>query len=388
MRPMTFILLILILLVAGVAVVYFFLTQMNGAGLGNVVPGAATPAPLLTGENGNQIGQVEPRPTETPAIRFVPVVVARVPLAAGQRLTAELMTTELRPDDNVAVQVNVTVQNLEELVGQIVRKDIAAGKEILRPFLALQATDLAMIGSDLALYVDQGRVAIAFPIDRYSGVAYSLRPGDQVDVLMSLNMLELDEEFQTVLPNHLARVDRFALEEGTSFLFAAETEGRLELLSLVNLVAQIGPRGGLSAVQIPRRVTQLTLQQADVIWVGNWRNPGDLEQAFRADVPAAEAAEGRPTPPDDPIRPEAIPDLVILGVSLQDALTLNWAQIVGIDVQLALRAQGDNSIFVTTSVSLPQMSEQGPLTIPAPGGWGLEPRVDLVPTPGLPDPEP
>jgi Flp pilus assembly protein CpaB len=388
MRPMTFILLILILLVAGVAVVYFFISQMNGGRLGDIVPGAATPVPLFTEENDNEVGQVEPQPTATPAIRFVPVVVARVPLAAGQRLTAELMSTELRPDDNVAVQVNVTVQNMEELVGQIVKKDIPAGKEILRPFLALQATDLAMIGSDLALYVDQGRVAIAFPIDRYSGVAYSLRPGDQVDVLMSLNILELDEEFQTVLPNHLARVDRFALEEGTSFLFASETEGRLELLDLVNLVAQIGPQGGLNAVQIPRRVTQLTLQQANVIWVGNWRSPADLEQAFQADVPVAGAAEGQPAPPDGPIRPEAIPDLVILGVSLQDALTLNWAQIVGIDVQLALRAQGDNSIFVTTSVSLPQMAEQGPLTLPAPGVWGLEPRVDLVPTPGLPEPEP
>jgi Flp pilus assembly protein CpaB len=389
MRPMTFVLLILILLVGAVAVVYFFLTQMNGGDLGNMLPGATTPVPVFTGENGNEISQVEPQPTATPAVRFLPVVVARVPLPAGQRLTAELLATELRPDDNLALQAGITFQSAGELVGRIINKDIAAGKEILTSFLALQPTDLAAMGSDLALYADGGRVAVAFPIDRYSGVAYALRPGDQVDVLMSLNLLELDEEFQTTLPNHLARVDRFALEEGESFLFAPEAEGRLQLLNLVNLVAQIGPQGGLNAVQIPRRVTQLTLQQARVLWVGNWRDPAaNLQQVFGAEAMVAQPGEDQPVPPDGSVRPEANPDLVILGLSLQDALTLNWAQVVGVDIQLALRAQGDNSTFVTTSISLPQMTEQGPLTIPVPGPWGLDPRVDLVPTPGLPDFEP
>jgi Flp pilus assembly protein CpaB len=392
MRPMTFILLILILLVGAVALIFVFLSPGNGV-LGNVLPGAATPTPIVTdiGENGDEVGQVQPQPTPTPAVRLVPVVVARASLSAGQRLTADLLTTELRPDSNLALQVMpaITYQNPDELVGRILKTDVAVGKEILSSFLALQPTDLVSMGSDLALYVDRGRVAVAFPIDRYSGVAYALRPGDQVDVLMSLNLVELDEEFQTVLPNHLARVDRIALEEGRAFLFASEAEGRLQLLNVINLVAQVGPRGGLDAFQVPRQVTQLTLQQADVIWIGNWRNPAaNLEQAFRAEPVVARPGEGQTAPQDDPLRPEPIPDIVILGVSLQDALTLNWAQVAGLNIQLALRAQGDNSIFVTTSVSLLQMSEQGPLTIPAPGRWSVEPRVDLVPTPGLPEIQP
>ncbi len=83
-------------------------------------------------------------------------------------------------------------------------------------------------------------------------------------------------------------------------------------------------------------------------------------------------------------RPEDQPDVVILSMTSQDALTLKWALDTGIDIDLVLRAQGDNSLFVTTSVSLPQIVEQGVLTIPEPAEVGLEPRVDLVPTPGVP----
>jgi Flp pilus assembly protein CpaB len=388
MRPMTFVLLILILLVGAVALVFFLLSPGNRGALGNVLPGASTPAPVFTDENRDEIGQVQPRATVTPAVSLVPVVVARVPISAGQRLTAELLTTEQRPDSNLAVVGEYTVQNPEDLIGRIVTRDVAAGKEILIPFLALQPTDILSMGSDLALYVVAGRVAVAFPIDRFSGVAYALRPGDQVDILMSLNLLELDEEFQTARPNHMARVDLIGFEEGETFLFEPEAEGRLQLLNVINVVAQIAPGNGLSAVQVPRRVTQLTMQQADVIWIGNWRDPAaNLEQVFGAATPAAQP-EDEPAEQNGPAQPGALPDLVILGLSLQDALTLNWAQVTGLDIQLALRSQGDNSTFVTTSVSLPQMAEQGPLTIPELLRWGLEPRVDLVPTPGLPEPDP
>jgi hypothetical protein len=157
-------------------------------------------------------------------------------------------------------------------------------------------------------------------------------------------------------------------------------------------VGVIGPGSGEEP--IPRRVTQLTLQQMEVIWVGSWRDPNfGFEQEFDADIevepdPATlgedEAPPPTPTPGPMNFRPEAQPDIVILSLTSQDALTLKWALDTGIDIDLVLRAQGDNSLFVTTSVSLPQIVEQGVLTIPEPAEVGLEPRVDLVPTPGVP----
>jgi Flp pilus assembly protein CpaB len=401
MRPRTFILLILVLLVGAVAVGLFVLTQLgNGGGVGNLIPGGATPDTGVPQES--EPGRpAQPAPTQTPTIRYMPVVVARLPLLAGQRLTEDMVTTELRPEENIVLAGSDSNQTVDQVVGRILKKDVPPGKEILNSFLALHPTDLASFGSDLSLYIEQGRVAVAFPINQFTGVAFAMRPGDQVDILMSLNLLELDEEFRTALPNHVARVNRFALEEGQSFLFPPEAEGRLELLSLVNQVAQISPQGGLAAVQLPRRATQLTLQQVQVVWMGSWRTPesGYYEQAFVAEAAGTSSAPGQANqagaqdqPPADtgPMRerPEDYPDVVILGLTLQDALTLKWALEVGIDIHLVLRAQGDNSTFVTTSISLPQMAEQGGLAIPQLLPYGLDPRVDVVPTPHLPTPTP
>jgi hypothetical protein len=113
-----------------------------------------------------------------------------------------------------------------------------------------------------------------------------------------------------------------------------------------------------------------------------------MDQEFNAD--AIQDSQVIPTPepntipePVDP-RSETQPDVVILSMLAQDALALKWALETGINVDLALRAQGDNSVFTTTSVSLPQIFEQGFMVAPEPSEVGLQPRVDAVPTPGLP----
>jgi hypothetical protein len=256
--------------------------------------------------------------------------------------------------------------------------------------LALNTTDLSTMGSDLALYVDQGRVAVAFPINRFSGAAFAMRPGDMVDVLMSVNLVMLDEEFQTLLPNTWERIDTTALEEGTAFFFPPETAGRLELIPLINVVANVKP--GVDEEQIPRRITQLTIQQAEVLWVGTWFDPSTQIQEFQAD---AVVPQPLPTPNEEGVvppvptatreRPEQRPDLIILSLTAQDALALKFALETGVDIDLVLRAQGDTSVFFTTSVSLPQMVEQGGLIVPEPLEEGLQPPINEVPAPSVPD---
>lgn len=386
-----FLVVIILLAIIGAAAAYVVLTQLGGNSAVNFLP-----------TNGNNAGDdglpdftapdqqsSQPQPTATPTVNYVSVVVARVDLPVGQRITPDLLLVERRPATNIAVQAGVTFENIDELVGQIVRVKVSRGQEILRPMLALNTTDLSAFGSDLALYVDQGRVAIAFPINRFSGAAFAMRPGDMVDVLMSVNLVMLDEEFQTMLPNDWQRINRIALQEGNAFLFPSETAGRLELIPLINVVANVQP--GVEEVQIPRRITQLTIQQAEVLWVGTWFDPSTQTQEFQADafipqpLPTPDS-EGVVPPPPTPTRerPESRPDLVILSLTAQDALTLKWALETGIDIDLALRAQGDNSVFFTTSVSLPQMVEQGGLIVPEPSDQGLHPPVNLVPPPSVP----
>jgi Flp pilus assembly protein CpaB len=389
MRPRTFILLILVLLLLVMAAGAVFLVTSGPETITNLlgIGGDATTeaeSPVQTG--GDDTG---PAPTATPAVRFVPVVVAIVDLPVGERIREELVQVVNRPDDNVAVVAGVTFDSTDLVVGQILKTKVSTGQEIIRPMLALNPTDLSTLGSDLALYVDQGRISVAVPIDRYSGAAYAMRPGDLVDILMSLKLVQLDPDFQTARPNVWIRIFEPGLLNGTEFLFGRSSEGRLEFIPELGSPGVVGPT--LDDTQVPRRVTQLTIQQAEVIWMGSWLDPTNgLVQAFSADaVLTVDETQGQdpqaaaPVPTPQPV--QFAPDIVILSMTVQDALALKLAFETGIEIHLALRSQGDNSVFITTSVSLPQIVDQGILAIPEPSEFGLEPRVDLVPTPGVPD---
>lgn len=377
----------------------------------------------------------EQTPPERGVVALVEVVVAVVDIPAGQRLRPELLTTESRPSDNVAIRAGVTFGDVELLVGQIAKTTISKGQAVLRPMIALSSTDLPNMGSDLSLFVDNQRVAVAFPISRYSGASYAMRPGDFVDVLMSFNMVELDLEFQTILPNQLELVDEEALANGQPFLFPATSRGRLEVIpELNNTIVQITPQQTFQTEELavtqegtapptedtavisetqqrPRRVTQLTVQQAEVLWVGTWNDPylgvpqpiqdpfslldgGEASPDAGGDLTGGllgteEIVQTAPTISDPTIfdiyRSSIQPDMVILSMPVQDALVLKWAlEEPGSDTDLVLRSQGDNALYFTTSVSLPQLVEQAGLSIPEPSQFDLQPRIDGSSIPRLP----
>jgi hypothetical protein len=68
----------------------------------------------------------------------------------------------------------------------------------------------------------------------------------------------------------------------------------------------------------------------------------------------------------------------------QDALALKWAIERGVDIDLALRAQGDTQTFSTTSISLFQIVEQGGVVVPPPSDFDLFPAPAKVIIPTLP----
>jgi len=390
-RTVVLLIVVLVVLAAAFAVIYFvspcgsFLTDWLPRCKEEAAQAEDQPAeaPVAEEEGATPVPD-EPTPTPTPEVVFVDVVVADVNLPIGERLRADILRVERRPEENVAVVGGVTFSDKDEIVGLLLRTDVSRGQEILAPMLALSPSDLTDQGSDLSLYVDQGRVAVSFPIDLFTGAAFAIRPGDLVDAIMTLRLVEVDEEFTTIRPNIWERVIEERLLEGSGNFLAQETsEGRLELIPGINTVAVIEPGSGKD--QIPRRTTQLTLQQMEVLWMGSWRDPRQaLTQEFDANaqinLPDAGAA---PTPfPKE--RPENRPDLVILSMSAQDALTLKWALEAGITIDLVLRAQGDATPYITASVSLPQILQGGIIAVPETGEFSLEPRVDEVPVPGVP----
>jgi len=394
MRLRTFLLLfVVIVLLAVVAVLVY--VRFAGGSIAGITTGDITP-PIGEQPESTTTEPGLPPPTATPATRYVDVVVASRSLPVGTVLRPELLHLETRPDSNIALQGGYVFTDINEVVGRIVKTEVTEGQAILTPMLALSPTDLASFGSDLALYVDQGKVAIAFPINRYSGAAYAMRPGDNVDVLMSLPIVALDPEFNTKLPNVTERVDDLALAEGRSFLFPPALEGRLELIDPIELVGEVsGPLSDQSdskSTQVQRRATQLTIQQATVLWVGTWRDPRELARQAEAAAAAAELAAANsevpiPTPTPLPERLDAIPDVIILSMPAQDALALKWSLERGINISLALRSPGDTTVFSTVTVSLPQMVEQGALRIPERSDFGIEPSLRDIPFPTL-DEEP
>jgi Flp pilus assembly protein CpaB len=399
MRLRTFLLLIVVLVVLAVVAVLFF-TRLSGDGIAGISLGgndSGTP-PDQTVTQPVEGGEAPalPTPTATPQVRFEFVVVAARNIPVGERLREDLLDTESRPDSNIALQGGYVFSDTKELVGKIVKTNIAEGQAILAPMIALSPIDLASSGSDLSLYVDQGNVAIAFPIDRYSGVAYAMRPGDLVDILMSMPIVELDPDFNTKLPNVTQRVDELALAEGRDFLFPPALEGRLELIEPLNLVGEVsGPISddeNSKSTQVARRITQLTIQQAQVIWVGTWQDPLELER--RADAAAVQAEEASlnsdipvPTPTPLPERLEARPDVVVLTMPAQDALALKWSLERGLNIDLALRAPGDPTVFATSSVSLPILVDSGALRIPNNSQFGVDPSLYKLDFPTLDKPD-
>ncbi len=421
MRPRTFILLIAVLLIGALAVVLVIANNSDGgllAGLGRgqaTTDGPTQPVDDTGSESGLEPGI--PVPTPTPKPGFQRVVVTKIDIPIGTRITEDLIEIKSRPDTNIAVQGGYTIEDPDEVIGKIARYDIAKGQEIIRDMLAVNATDMGSLGSDLALYIDQGDVAVAFKIDQLSGAAYAVRPGDLVDMLMTLRLIEIDPEFRTALPNFVQRVIDPELRQNGQFLIEDITpQGRLEFIEEIGQVAEIIPSSIYIEGQdfepgspIPKRVTQLTIQQAEVLWVGTWKTPEEILAAEQENIAqtapvdstlATDIEETAPSVEEEPkrcintltgeltacpvVRRALRPDVVILGMSSQDALALKYAIERGIDIDLALRAQGDLSNFVTTSVSLPQIVEQGGLTVPPPADFDLHPRPEEIVIPSLP----
>ncbi|RMD52035.1 MAG: hypothetical protein D6835_02600, partial [Candidatus Thermofonsia bacterium] len=120
MRPRTFILLILVLLVGAVAAVLLIARSSDGGLLSNL-GGDNQPAEDVVIEDGVPVTdggedgsfQPQPLPTPTPVINLVPVVVAKTDLPVGTQLRPDLLTVEERPDSNIALQGGYTFDDIE-----------------------------------------------------------------------------------------------------------------------------------------------------------------------------------------------------------------------------------------------------------------------------------
>ena len=333
-----FIVIGIVLFVGALAAGFYFL----------VGPGRQQPEPVLEVEEGTPQPEVPKGLTE--------IVVAVQDIPRGMRITEDINAVILRnwPEDAVP---EGAITDLEVVYDRVARVDIVREMPILDGMLAEETGDIGAIGSDPALRIPPGKVAYALPVARYSSVAWALRPGDHVDVILSLLLVDLDEEFQSVLPNEM-RCGSPSEEEGCQ----GGPEGRLEVLPngwLVNMSASEGQR--------PRLVTQLTVQDAVVLHVGDW--PAEEHPPAEEEQPE----EGMGEQPAAPPLPEVAPLTLI--VTRQDAMVLDHALAAGARINLLLRAVGDEGLVTTDSVTLQYIMARFSIELPPKLPYGVTPPL-------------
>jgi len=334
---------------------------------------------LLLGRSSDTGG--EPSGGEQPSSGSAPqgmIIMAAQDIQRGTVISVEQVIPTSFPADLIS---ETMMTDLNFVVGKIARMDIERGVPVTSSMITDQAGDLVGVGSDASLAIPPGYTAIAIPMSRLSGVAYALRSGDSVDVLISMLVLNLDDRFQTALPN-LAGVlisSGSALGSPPVYLTASNNldtaeYGRVEVEPTTGQLVYLMPLGE----QRPRLVTQRLIENATVLHVGTFplASAAPAQQQQGVGAPATQGGqEGAPA--------SQPPDIVTLIVTPQDALALNWALKVRADLMLTLRSPGDDTLIETTSVTLQYLLENYRIAVPTSLPYGLEPPVSLPSNPTL-----
>ena len=367
----------------------------------------AVAAFLALGGGGVSESDVEPTPGPTP-VGEAEIVIAAQHISRGSLILPEAVIVSPFPAD---YKVETMLDDPGQVIGKRARMDIGRGVPITENMITDQAGDLLAVGSDAAIAIPEGFTAIAMPMDRFSGVAFALREGDQVDILVSMLLVDLDTDFQSLLPNEAeilfssdnALVTGYpcrAIEivEGQPVCVPAERPaviGLLQFDEFSGLDLYVAPSGP----QRPRLVTQRLITNATVLGVGDFPLAVEEEVVQIIAVPAEEGvgapeAQAQAQQSAEEEAPVIVPpDIITLIVTPQDALAINWAVNGGLDLTLTLRSPNDPTPEIDTdSVTLQFLIDNYDIAVPSKLPYGTEPRLtteefvfppdfEVVPTP-------
>jgi Flp pilus assembly protein CpaB len=381
-----------------------------------LLPGDEEPTPqpdVVQTEDGSQDEVVETGPTNTPfpTPDMTTVYIAVQDIRRGQEIPAEAFA--LAPWPREALPFNAVDPEqfeIEDLAGSIARTDIQVEQPILLSYLAPSRAELAATGSDVATIIPEGKVAISIPIDRLTSVSYAVQPGDRVDIAVALLFVDIDEEFQTRLPNfmHVLLIAPDPENGNITFERSQQLDGRLETeqLQVTNLQQSIRQPFSLEIEpreeQRPRMVVQRTVLDANVLFLGDFPPDGIIFASEPTSTPAPivqvqATVEGQETTGDGTtttttgsaavsviLRPET----VTVAVTPQEALVLIWLIEARVPLNFFLRSAADNSRVLTDPVTLDYIMETYTIPVPARRDFSIEPAIrnirqlitgDLVP---------
>jgi pilus assembly protein CpaB len=221
-------------------------------------------------------------------------------------------------------------------------------------------------------------------------VAYGIRDGDYVNIIVTMLIVDVDPTLQSILPDLSAVVTGpGATATGAQSLTVqivsggdASKVGHSDTDPTLNQPLYLVPSEG----QRPRMVTQTILQKVQVLKMGNFPLPGDACNAQYGSAPAAATPTPAPGQPTAAACNSKSPDIVTLMVTPQDANTLVYLINSGAKITLSLRNPNDQTKDTQTDAAmLEYLLTQYNIPVPAKLPYSSQPRVDVLTDPKLPN---
>jgi pilus assembly protein CpaB len=311
--------------------------------------------------------------------RSVGIITAGQNIPPGTPITEAMLST---------IQINQTdlVQgefvNKTDLVGMYAKYAITQGVVITNNMVS-STPGANLPGSSWAPFIPQGLTAVAVPIKGLASVAYGIRDGDYVNVIVTMLLVDIDPANQSILPNFTASVLSPGVGangvELTAIIASGGEGSRLGTTVLdetLNQPVYLVPSEG----QRPRMVTQMIMQNVQVLHVGSFPAPGEtISDQFSSTSATA------PTPTPAPAGTQPVvtiirPDVITLMVSPDDANTLVYLIYSGAKITLTLRNPNDTGPAVKTNAAmLDYLLTQYNIPVPAKLPYALQPRIDNLP---------
>ncbi len=346
MRRGRMLIFLLLIVIIGLAVVFYAVTVL--------LPGLSGP--------------------KQPTVSNVEIFVAGQNIPQGATIGEDQLATITVPQDKVSA-AEFTADRKAQLVGKVAKYPLDQGTVITSAMIGESTQAVSIAGPQWAALIPAGQTAISMPASRLSMVSYGVDDGAHVNVQACFLFVDVDPSFQTITP------DNTAVLTGTGVL-----QNALPVLTL-NVGAAAGPQGRLELdpslqqpfflvpqeAQRPRTVCQTILQDVVVMKRGNFPISSANTQATQQQQQQAQQGA------------IPAPDIITLIVSPQDAVTLQYMIYTNAQMMMTLRNPSDQSRLATEAATLQFLLSQYNIPVPAKLPYALQPRIDALSAPILPN---
>lgn len=311
-----------------------------------------------------QTGAIAPQPST----KMTSIVITTQRIPRGSVITESVITSLAYPEKDLVAGTFFT--NPKDVLNKQAKYDLEARIPITEGMLVS-----GQVGSYAAFQIPKGYVAVSIPIEEVTAVSFAPVVGDHVNIIASMLVVDIDQNSQSRLPNLTGNAipPRNPTESDPGSLTVTTgagegAQGRVDLDPTLNQPIYLIP----SEIQRPRLVSQMIIQDAIVLRVGDFPSNELAKTSGVEPTPAPAAAQGaEPTA-------APTPKMITLIVRPQDAITLNYLMLSEAKLSLALRSAGDLDPAAVEAVTLQYLFQTYNIPNPPKTAFGLDPRRDKL----------